>query len=26
VLADYEEKITKRPSLLAAIIDPLINR
>ena len=26
VMADYEEKITKRPSLLAAIIDPLINR
>jgi glycine/D-amino acid oxidase-like deaminating enzyme len=26
VAADYEEKITKRPSLLAAIIDPLINR
>ena len=26
VLADYEEKITKRPSLLASIIDPLINR
>jgi len=26
VLADYEEKITKRPSLLTAIIDPLINR
>ena len=26
VLADYEEKITKRPSLVAAIIDPLINR
>lgn len=26
VLADYEEKITNRPSLLASIIDPLINR
>lgn len=26
VIADYEEKITKKPSLLAAIIDPLINR
>jgi glycine/D-amino acid oxidase-like deaminating enzyme len=26
VAADYEEKITKRPSLLAWIIDPLINR
>jgi hypothetical protein len=26
VLADYEEKITKRPSLVASIIDPLINR
>jgi glycine/D-amino acid oxidase-like deaminating enzyme len=26
VAADYEEKITKRPSLLAAIIEPLINR
>lgn len=26
VMADYEEKITKRPSLLAAIIGPLINR
>ena len=26
VMADYEEKITKRPSLIAAIIDPLINR
>jgi glycine/D-amino acid oxidase-like deaminating enzyme len=26
VAADHEEKITKRPSLLAAIIDPLINR
>lgn len=26
VAADYEETITKRPSLLAAIIDPLINR
>jgi hypothetical protein len=26
VAADYEEKITKRPSLLAGIIDPLINR
>jgi hypothetical protein len=26
VAADYEERITKRPSLLAAIIDPLINR
>ena len=26
VMADFEEKITNRPSLLAAIIDPLINR
>jgi len=26
VMADYEEKITNRPSLLASIIDPLINR
>ncbi len=26
VIADYEEKISNRPSLLAAIIDPLINR
>lgn len=26
VIADYEEKITNRPSLLASIIDPLINR
>ena len=26
VVADYEEKITNRPSLLAALINPLINR
>jgi hypothetical protein len=26
VAADFEEKVTKRPSILAAIIDPLINR
>ena len=26
VIADYEEKITNRPSVLASIIDPLINR
>jgi glycine/D-amino acid oxidase-like deaminating enzyme len=26
VAADFEEKVTKRPSILASIIDPLINR
>jgi hypothetical protein len=26
VAADLEEKITNRPSILASIIDPLINR
>jgi hypothetical protein len=25
-VADFEERITGRPSLIAAVVDPLINR